>query len=203
MNESEQIFQEAVKRLHNGNGVVYPTETCFGLGFLATDPIALEKIEELKRRKERKPVSILIAELSWISMLGVKISRFEEALIEAFWPGGLTLLLEPLPNSPFKAFAAPYLGVRCSSNVVAQALVRKAQMPITATSANVAGFDAPADRATAGKFAMQNKLLFIDDPNPTPFTQSTVVHVKEGQANILREGVVSAKQIERVLQSVS
>jgi L-threonylcarbamoyladenylate synthase len=132
--------EEAVSTLKSGGVVAYPTETFYGLGANAFDEKAVQKVFKLKSRDRKKPFSVLVSNTGMLRMLVVEVPLLAQKLIEAFWPGPLTLVLPAKPGLP------PHLvgeegrvAVRVSSHPIAQSIVQGVGQPITTTSANPSG----------------------------------------------------------------
>jgi L-threonylcarbamoyladenylate synthase len=124
--------------------VAYPTETVWGLGGCARSSAAVGAVRTWKGRADTKPISILVADRTSLVENGFEVSAEVEALIDAFWPGPLTLVLRTTAGfPPGVANHHGGVGVRCSSHPVAAALATEAASqglgPITATSLNRSG----------------------------------------------------------------
>lgn len=191
----------ACKRLFFGGCVAYPTETCWGLGVRADSQDAVEGLRKLKGRQVREPFSILIPEPAWLERLGVVASEAHRRLMDAFWPGPVTLLFTPEVGSTFAHLASPLLGVRCSSHPAAQELVSCLGIPITSTSANRHGEPVAPCAQDIRKVFSSGEVLVLDLPDRDCSDVSTVVAIEaDGSLRILREGVVSRRELERALE---
>ncbi|RJO73970.1 MAG: threonylcarbamoyl-AMP synthase [Myxococcales bacterium] len=200
MNEElSRLIDEAARRILAGGVVAYPTETCYGLAARADDMTAVERVRVLKGRDER-PVSVLVADASWLDRLALPLNDAERRLVAAFWPGPLTLCLRPLQETATARLAAPLLGVRCSSHPVAIELARRAGVPLTSTSANLTGQPVTASEAEVRRVFAGEDVLVLSDPTPrdTP-AESTVVAIIDDALKIFREGVIPAAEIRRAL----
>ncbi len=135
-----KIVAESSKVLKNGGLVVYPTETCYGLGADATKLSAINKLLKYKRRREGKPLSVLVANSDMANNY-VKINNSAANIYKQFLPGPITVISKVLNNGLFKfaegvASEINTVGVRISSHPIAMQLAQKYSLPITATSAN-------------------------------------------------------------------
>ncbi len=133
----QPIINQAIKTLKAGGLIIYPTETCYGLGVDATNPKAVNKLLTYKTRREGKPLSIAVASQSMASNY-VKLNTSAKNLYQKFLPGPLTII------SKSKAKVAPRvesetktLGVRIPDYPLILKIIKKLGKPITATSANV------------------------------------------------------------------
>lgn len=205
MNAStDESLQGIIDRLRSGAGgcVAYPTETCWGLGVRGDDPAAVEWLRDLKGRESDQPFSILIPDASWLERLGVRLQTAHQKLIDAFWPGPLTLLFEIRADSPFLHLAAPFLGVRCSSHPQAKKLVESLDIPITSTSANLSGLGNLSDESAVRKlFSPMGVLTLADESGICGRSESTVVGFEDGRLMVYRQGDVSIEALEKALQA--
>lgn len=183
--------------LRSGGVVAYPTETFYGLGALARDAAALERLARAKGRPEGKPLPLVAADLAMAAEVAV-LDGLARRLAERFWPGPLTLVVparEELPT-PITGGTGT-VGIRVPGSEVARALCAAAGGPIVSTSANPAGGPpaASAGALDAGLLARIDGLL---DAGPTPGgPPSTVVAVEGGRLLLLREGAVPFALVER------
>ena len=130
----------AADSLLSGGLVAYPTESFYGLGVDATNKEAIKRLFLVKKRRTSRPVLILIPSLDVLEQYVDHIPRIAHQLIEAFWPGGLSLVFVAGPKvASLLTAGTGKIGVRLSSHPVATALTRAAGVPITGTSANISG----------------------------------------------------------------
>ncbi len=191
---------EALAYLKQGGVVAYPTETCYGLAVNAGNERAVNRLRRLKGRDGQRPISILIASPDWLDDLVLPPSAQEWALIRAFWPGPLTLLLKPVENGPCSSLAMPRLGLRCSSHPVAQGLVEAFGEPLTSTSANRSGESSLVDPLAVERVFKDEDVLVLPDPAPSAVASgSTVAAIEDGRLKIYREGALPADRLEDVL----
>lgn len=204
-------FALAVACLKHGDGVVFPTDTAYGLAVDATNFSATKKLYQIKGRNFNKPVHVVVGSLKQAKML-VRFTPLAEKLFKRFLPGALTIVL-PLkynnPSSPLKlrgerevlwllSAGTGTLGIRMPNNRTALTLVRKLGRPISATSANVSGSPAcySADEVVAQFKKRKHKPRIILDVGRLPKVKpSTIVAFAPSFAKILREGPISRKQI--------
>jgi L-threonylcarbamoyladenylate synthase len=187
-----QGLEEASHRLREGKVIAFPTETFYGLGVDAFNAEALRKIFEIKGRKEKNPLLILIGEPSWLPGLVKKIPPLAESLMGRFWPGPLTLILDARSSIPsFVTGGTGKVGIRISSHPVAQALVQRVGRAITGTSANRSG--EPGTRTAAAVGAVLGSSLdgILDGGRTRGGLGSTVLDVSGDAPIFIREGAVS------------
>lgn len=129
--------------------VAFPTETVYGLGANTLDPVATAKVYALKGRPADNPLIVHVSSLRMLRSLipeNAQISDLYLALIDAFWPGPLTLLF-PARNPPRPPPAPQTIGIRLPSHPLARALITEADLPISAPSANSSGRPSPTEAA--------------------------------------------------------
>jgi L-threonylcarbamoyladenylate synthase len=135
---SQQTIEAAATVLHGGGLVGFPTETVYGLGADATNARAVAAIFDAKGRPRFNPLIVHVASMEAAAALG-EFTDPGRRLAEAFWPGPLTLVLAKRPGCPVADLATAGLdtiAVRVPAHPVAQALLRAADVPIAAPSAN-------------------------------------------------------------------
>ena len=134
-----EIIGKAARLIKGGDLVAFPTETVYGLGADGFNVEAYKKIYEVKGRPDNKPLSLLVSDIDMIDKIAV-ISSLAEKLIEKFMPGPLTLILNQNTNSKFQIPNSKLtVGVRMPDNEITLALIKSANVPIAAPSANFSG----------------------------------------------------------------
>jgi L-threonylcarbamoyladenylate synthase len=191
----------AVAVLRAGGTVAFPTETVYGLGANALDAAAVQKIFVAKERPGWDPLIVHIEGrpmLERVVLLPAELRVRAEALMEAFWPGPLTLLLPRSGEVPDAVTAGRALvGVRTPNHAVARELIRLTGVPVAAPSANRFGGPSPTT-ATHVLADLDGRIDAVLDGGPTNVgVESTVLDV--GARLIYRPGAVTAAMISRVL----
>lgn len=191
---------ETADRIRSGGVVVYPTETVYGLGADPFNPSAFDRIFTLKGRETEKGLILLIRGRPDLDALVANIPRAAEVLMDAFWPGPLTLVLPASPNLPDHLLRfASTLALRMSDAPVASSLLRHAGGPVTSTSANLAG-KPPARSAREALDTLGGDVDLILDGGTSPDSRpSTLVDVSVPTPRILRPGRIAETDINRVL----
>ena len=191
-----EIIKEAAAVIKQGGVIVFPTRCLYGLGADAMNPDAVERIIEIKQRPQDNPILVLIDSDNQLEMLVEKIPSAADAIMEAFWPGRVTLVFDARDTLPDSLTAQTgKIGVRLPGHPVAAAMVRQVKGPLTGTSANLSGrpgcYRLPdLDPQIAGQVD-----LVLDAGTLQGGAGSTVVDVTEEPPRILREGEVTASQI--------
>ncbi len=140
-------LNRAVEMLRQGGVVAYPTETFYGLGCLADNTEAVERIFRIKGREEDKPLPLIVADEEMAFEVartgGTGAAALAPDLAKVFWPGPLTLVLRAGRDFPKGVAPQGKIALRVSSHPTAQALARNLDNPLVSTSANTSG-QAPA-----------------------------------------------------------
>jgi L-threonylcarbamoyladenylate synthase len=193
-------ISRAIASLRSGNVIVFPTETVYGLGADALNPEAVQKVFQLKGRNPQNPIPIIVADRAMLRGLIDKIPPIAEKLIERFWPGPLTLVLQAGPDTPKQLLnIRGGVGVRISSQPIATQLARELGRPLTATSANPSGKPAASTIEQAKNYFAGEIGIFVDGGKLPPKIGSSVVEVIEDRIKIIREGEISVTQIATII----
>ena len=192
---------EAAAALRRGEVIGIPTETVYGLAVMPTQE-GLERLLAAKQRSADKGVQLLIDSLDQALAVAV-VTDAAERLAQAFWPGGLTIVLDRRDDSALPEALGggrPTLGLRLPDHEVPRALARRLG-PIAASSANVSG---EPDATTAERVADtlgKHVALIVDDGQVRGGTPSTVVDCSDDSAppRVLREGAISSERIAAAL----
>jgi L-threonylcarbamoyladenylate synthase len=191
----------AAELIRAGGTVAFPTETVYGLGANALDAAAVAKIFAAKERPGWDPLIVHVAGremLAQVVALTGEMHVQAEALMEAFWPGPLTLLLPRLNAIPDAVTAGrPLVGVRMPAHEVALKLIRLAGVPVAAPSANKFGGTSPTTAAHVLADLDGRIDAVLDGGAATVGVESTVFDV--GAKTIYRPGAVTAQMIARVI----
>lgn len=191
--------EAAARVLRAGGLVVYPTETFYGLGALASAGAALDRLAAAKLRPEGKPLPLLAADRAQVEAVAVLDGRAER-IAARFWPGPVTLVLPARPGlHDALTGGTGTVGVRVAGSEVARALAAAAGGALVSTSANPSGGPPPA-RAEDLDPALAARIDHVLDGGPTPGgLPSTVVAVGPGGLQLLRPGAVPLDVIAAVL----
>lgn len=205
--QSRNAIARAAAILRQGGLVALPTETVYGLGANALDPIAVARIFSAKQRPAWDPIIVHIAgPVADNSMYETLVSHLPEhaaKLAAAFWPGPLTLLLPRSAAVPDGVTAGrPLVGIRMPAHPVALELIRQSGLPIAAPSANLFSHTSP----TTAEHVLQDldgRIDCILDAGPTHHgVESTVLDPNQNPMIIYRPGAVTIDQIRAVAGDV-
>lgn len=189
--------------IKSGGIVLFPTETVYGIGANALDNDAVKKIFVAKGRAQDNPLILHISTLDMLDSIAENITEQEYKLMEKFWPGPFTIILDKKKNVANEATCnGDTVGVRMPSNRIAYELIKRAGVPIAAPSANISG------RPSGTKISdiydeLNDKVDYIIDGGECDIgLESTVVRVIENEVKILRPGKISKSDIEKVINDV-
>jgi L-threonylcarbamoyladenylate synthase len=198
-----ELVQYVARCIESGMVIGLPTDTFYGL---AVDPVnlrAVEQIYEIKMRAKHKPLSLLIADVGQGYELARDLDTAFDRLAEKFWPGPLTLIVKAGSRLPLRVTAnTGNVAIRVPEAPIARAVVEKLGVPITATSANLAG-QPECTHAHCVRGQLGDKIPVIVDGGPTARSLPTTIVDLSGGGNswmILREGAIPTHEIALALQ---
>jgi L-threonylcarbamoyladenylate synthase len=196
-----EAIAAAAGHLRSGALVAFPTETVYGLGADATNGLAVAALYAAKGRPTFNPLIIHVAEMGAVHALA-HLTPAAETLAQAFWPGPLTLVLARRPMRIVHELATAGLdtiAVRMPAHPVAQALLRAANLPIAAPSANRSGHVSPTTAAHVAA-DLGDRVTTILDGGATPLgLESTVIDASTSEPVVLRLGGIPRDAIARAL----
>ncbi|MFW6034643.1 MAG: L-threonylcarbamoyladenylate synthase [Halothermotrichaceae bacterium] len=192
---------EAANLLHQGEVVSFPTETVYGLGADAANAKAVKKIFKAKGRPQDNPLIVHITgEAQLKKIISSSLNQKVQKLVNAFWPGPLTIIFEKSGLIPDRTTAGlNTVAVRMPSHPVARALIEKTGLPLAAPSANISGAPSPTTAEHVFK-DLKGLIPLIIDGGPSPVgVESTVIDVRGKEPQLLRPGGVPLEAIESII----
>ncbi len=198
-----EAIGRAVEVLRAGGVVCFPTRCLYGLGADALDAAAVERVYEIKQRPADMPLLVLISRSAQLAELAVRVPPMARVLIERFWPGRLTLVMEGRAHLPERLTAGTgRIGIRLAAHPVARALAEAFAGPITGTSANPSGGGGCRQIPEIDP-RIARQVDFILDGGPLKGgVGSTVVDVTGENPVVIREGEISRPEILAAIKSV-
>ncbi|UMZ75120.1 L-threonylcarbamoyladenylate synthase [Natranaerofaba carboxydovora] len=198
-NPDKKLIKQAAKELADNNTVVFPTETVYGLGANGLSDTAIDKIFKAKKRPQDNPLILHISDLQDLDRL-CEINKDIYKLAGHFWPGPLTIILKKKKTVPTSVSAGlDTVAVRMPSHPVALQLIKEAEVPVAAPSANLSGKPSPT-RAKHVIHDLWGRVNVIIDAGPTGVgVESTVLDMSSHPYRVLRPGGITPKDLERVL----
>ena len=207
INDREQIedsqLEEAARILRNGGLVAFPTETVYGLGANALDEEAARKIYEAKGRPSDNPLIAHVARKEDVEQLVSHIPEAGQKLMDAYWPGPLTLVFPKSGIVPYGTTGGlETVAIRMPSDTIANRLIALAGVPIAAPSANTSGRPSPTTAEHVYQ-DMNGKIEMIVDGGPVGIgLESTIVDVSGDVPSMLRPGAVTIEMLRETLGTV-
>ncbi len=193
----KEINREVIESLRNGAILIYPTETCYGLGGDATNPEVVEKIYKIKQRREEKPFLVVVSDVA-MAMEYLEWSARLDEIASRYWPGALTVVGTgngERGTGLASGVIAPdgTIAVRVTAHPVAAGLARALGGPLISTSANISGQDPSYSAEEVIK-------MFVNRPNQPDVLidcgvlpqnpPTTIVRVVGKKIEVLRKGGV-------------
>jgi L-threonylcarbamoyladenylate synthase len=201
---SARELKKAALIIREGGTVVFPTETVYGLGANALDEKAVKKIFVAKGRPADNPLITHVADKKMLPQLVQEVPSSAKKLIQKFWPGPLTIILNKKKIVPDRVTAGgKTLAVRMPSHPLAHKLIKLAGIPVAAPSANLSGRPSP----TTAKDVIQDMGgrvdVIIDGGDCQVGLESTVIDLTTKVPTLLRPGAITLEQLREVLGKVN
>ncbi len=198
---SNDNMLEIGRDVREGKIVVFKTDTVYGIGTNAFDYDACKKVYEIKGRPEQKPLCVLVSDMLMLDSMVDCISSIEKKLIDAFWPGPLTIKFRKKEGVLPDLISAgdEFVRIRLLDEGIAYNIIKASGVPIVAPSANITG------NPTGIKIAnilseLNGKVDYIlDSGDVSSDVTSTIVEVVGEEVIIIREGKIKKEEIDEVL----
>ncbi|MDY4190819.1 MAG: L-threonylcarbamoyladenylate synthase [Oscillospiraceae bacterium] len=196
-------LQKAAEILAGGGLVAFPTETVYGLGANALDEKAVAGIFKAKGRPQDNPLIVHVCDLDMIGPLVTEIPEAALRLAGAFWPGPLTMIFPKSGAVPqVTSGGLPTVAIRFPAHMVARELIRRADVPIAAPSANLSGSPSPTTAEHCIHDLMGRVDAIVDSGSCGVGVESTVISLVGETPRVLRPGGVTVEQLREVLGEV-
>ncbi|MCX8118393.1 MAG: L-threonylcarbamoyladenylate synthase [Desulfobacterota bacterium] len=197
------MIDQAARIIRQGGIVAFPTETVYGLGADAFNPLAVARIFEVKQRPLFDPLIVHIARLNELDRLAMELPSPARRLIDRFWPGPLTLVLKKREEVPeIVTGGLPTVAIRMPKHPLALELIQAADCPIAAPSANPFGYVSPTT-AEHVREQLEDRVDLILEGGPCEVgVESTIISLVDERPRLLRPGGVPLEEIESVIGQV-
>ena len=196
----EDELIEVVNALNNDKIVVFPTETVYGIGGNALKVDVINKLFQAKKRDYGKPISLLVGSIDKIKNVAY-VNENGEKVINKFMPGAITIVLKKKNNiNDLVTAGKNTVGIRIPNHNIALTILNKVDYPLATSSANISGDNNIADFNEIVSDLKDYVDIFIKGNISNDLIASTVVELNDGKVNILREGKISKRDIENVLE---
>ncbi len=184
------------RMLREGGIAIFPTDTVYGIGCVATDSDAVRELSHVRGRDAGKPFIVLLASMKDLSLVAKDVAPSVRHLMERFWPGPLTIVLPAIDGLPEEVTAGTgTVAVRVPGNTLTRELITAVGAPIIAPSANHPGKE-PARNVAEAKEAFPG--VAVLDGGESEGGVSTVIALRP--LRILREGRISRAEIEEAMR---
>ncbi|QAA31426.1 L-threonylcarbamoyladenylate synthase [Clostridium manihotivorum] len=199
---AEVYINRAASTIVNGGTVVFPTETVYGLGANALDEEAVKKIFVAKGRPQDNPLIVHVADKN-IEYLVNDIPDVAKKLIDRFWPGPLTIILNKNDIIPEVTSAGlKSIGIRMPKDNIALELIKKSRTPIAAPSANISGRPSPTDVHRCVEDLEGRVDFIIGGINSNVGLESTIIDCTVNPPCVLRPGGVTLNMLREVDENI-
>lgn len=187
------------EKLLNGEVIIFPTDTVFGIGCIATNTKAIEKIYRLKGREKTKSLLLNVANITTIKKFAT-VSKLDEKLIKKFMPGALSLILKVKSKTPLSHYVIKdgKIGIRIPNNKTLLWILKKIKTPLISTSCNLSGNPACTTALEAEKI-FGKKILILDTIEKLSGLSSTIIDTTTPTPNYLREGKIKFSEIKKFI----
>lgn len=197
--EREEGMAFAVKAAKSGRLVVMPTDTLYGLGCDAFDNDAVASLLATKHRGPDMPVPVLVGSWDTVKGLVASLDDTAQTLIEAFWPGGLSIVVPQAPSLPWNlGDTRGTVMLRMPLHPIAIELLREVG-PMAVSSANISGQTPPTTAIAAKQQLGKAVTVYLDGGEAKVGKPSTIIDLSGSRPYLLREGALSAEQIGEVI----
>ncbi len=196
----EQAIEAATMALQGGDLVVMPTDTVYGIAADAFDTDAVADLLAAKGRGRSMPPPVLISSAATLDALATDIPAFARALVEAFWPGPLTVVCRQQGSLQWDlGDARGTVALRMPDDEIALEILERTG-PLAVSSANATGMPAATDADQAEEMLGELVAVIVDAGESSGGEASTIVDATSGQGRVLRIGALSLQALNDVLE---
>lgn len=185
--QEERIISE----LKNGNLVIMPTDTVYGIIADATKEETIKKVFNAKERSFNKPLLVLVSDKNMLENLVSEISPKAEEIISKYWPGPLTILFPKKDEvSDILTASSPYIAIRMPNDKRLLNIIRKVNKPLISTSANITSKETITEVSQIEE-KMKEKISYILDGGVVKNEASTIIKIENDKIEIVRAGLLA------------
>ena len=198
--EREEAVEAASLAVQRGELVVLPTDTVYGIGADAFDPAAVRGLLAAKGRGREMPPPVLVSAVTTLDALATRVPGYARALVEAFWPGPLTVVCHQQTSLQWDlGDTRGTVAVRMPDHDVAREILERTG-PLAVSSANKTGMPAATDADQAEEMLGDSVAVIVDAGESPGGEASTIVDCTGAQGRVLRRGALSLEQLNEVLE---
>lgn len=199
-NPDPDAIKTAGKIISRNGIVIFPAKCLYGVAANALNESAVKKVFDLKKRPFNKPILVLVPNREMVSDLAVSIPTSAEQIMDAFWPGHITIVMDAKERvSPLITAGTGKIGIRMPGHPVARALVNHLSFPITGTSANLSGHPGCFNPAALDPCVIKSADLILDGGVLNGGTGSTIIDTTTSPVTLLRQGEIIFQEIRKIL----
>ena len=194
----------AIKKLYDGELIIFPTETVYGIGADATNSKAVKKIYITKNRPLNNPIISHFANIKILSK-HVHLNSIALKLAEKYWPGPLTLILKKKQNSKISSLVSnqsKFIGCRIPNHELALEILNELNRPIAAPSANISTKLSTTDISHLDKSFKDKSIYTINDGQTELGLESTVIDLSSSTPKLLRYGSITEEEIKEIIPEI-
>lgn len=199
-------YEKIGEELKKGKLIIYPTDTVYGVGGIISNEETIKNIYKAKDRSFSSPLIALVSsteKIEDIAFINEKNREKIEKLMEKFWPGGLTIILESKKTvPPIMISNGKTVGVRMPEHEIALKIIESAGGILPTTSANISGEATPRAYEELDEVFKSRVDIIIDGGKCPIGTASTIIDMSCENIKILREGAISQQQIEKIIGKI-
>ena len=194
----KQVYKEALEALNNHQVIAFPTETVFGLGVFYDDEEAYQLLNQIKRRREDKPYTMMLSQVEDIFKYADVDNRYLK-LIKKYMPGPLTILVRSKENVPaYVTHNTGVLGIRIPENIEALELLAYIKKPLLVPSANRAD-QKPALNDKEVKEIFQDEIKVVVPGSTCKGEPSTIIDLTGDEIKLIRKGPIPLEELNLAL----
>tara|TARA_B110000967_G_scaffold153452_1_gene157908 strand:- start:7998 stop:9113 length:1116 start_codon:yes stop_codon:yes gene_type:complete len=201
---SDINIRHCAEKIRNGEVVVFPTETVYGIGASSFSETAIQQIYQVKKRPSNNPLIMHV--LNWKgAKLYTDINEIEDSIVseltDKFWPGPLTILVKKSKHVPDSVSAkTDWVSLRSPSNIISRKLLEYSMVPIVAPSANISGKITSTYKEHILKYFKNSHINLLLDEDPTSLgIESTIVKIDDNNVTVVRPGIITIGDIRDTL----
>lgn len=189
-------IENAVRVLNEGGIIIFPTDTAYGIGCRIDKISSVEKLFEIRKRPKTQATPVLVSSILMAKEYAKKFPTRVEKLIDKFWPGALTVIVDAKISKVPKLVrgGSKTVGLRMPNNKIILEIISRIGVPILGPSANFHGEETPYSLSQVSKELIQ-KADYVVDGNCDLKIASTVVDATSEHLKILREGAIKKQEI--------
>jgi L-threonylcarbamoyladenylate synthase len=198
--EREEAVEAASLAVQRGDLVVLPTDTVYGIGADAFDPAAVRGLLAAKGRGREMPPPVLVSAVTTLDALATRVPGYARALVEAFWPGPLTVVCHQQTSLQWDlGDTRGTVAVRMPDYEVAREILERTG-PLAVSSANRTGMPAATDADQAEEMLGDSVAVIVDAGESPGGQASTIIDCTGTEGRVLRRGALSLEQLNVVLE---